>query len=580
MERQDDAHATEAFRRTRDHLLAHRDDLDAAVRGHAAVALPEHFNWAFDWFDTVASGDAGTALIVVDESSSETVSYAELATASSRTASWLRSLGIGPGDRVILMLDNRVELWELLLAGIRLGAVLVPCSTALGAEDLRDRIRRVGAAAAACDAAQVTKLDALAPDEARGLVRIAVAPGEAGCPAGWEDHRDARAAGEFRRERRTRADELLFLYFTSGTTSRPKIVAHTHSSYPAGHLSGMYWNGLRPGDRHLNLSAPGWAKHAWSSVFAPFAAEATVVALTPPAPTPELVLSALAEHRVDSFCAPPTVWRALVQEDLAAHRVALREATSAGEPLSAEIIARVRQAWRVRVREGYGQTETTAQIGIAPGVSAPEGSMGRTLPGYTIALLDPDSGEPGRYGEIAVAASPPPVGLAAGYLDDAGTATPLVQDGWYRTGDLAEADAEGNFFYLGRSDDVFKSASHLVSPFEVESALLGHPAVGQAAVVAFPDPQLTAVVKAFVALVAGATPDAATALDIARHAAAALPAHAAPRRIEFCALPLTATGKIRRAELRRRDAGREGNGPREGEFVVPAAAGEAAAITL
>jgi acetyl-CoA synthetase len=350
-------------------------------------------------------------------------------------------------------------------------------------------------------------------------------------------------------------------------------------SYPVGHLSGMYWNGLRPGDRHLNLSAAGWAKHAWSSLFAPFAAEATVVSLTATAPTAGVVLRTLAEQRIDSFCAPPTVWRRLVGEDLHAHDVALREATSAGEPLSPEIADCVHRAWGVAIREGYGQTETTAQIGVSPGATVPTGSMGKALPGYAVALLDPVTDQPGLTGEIAICTEPRPIGLAAAYLDDAGRGTALEQAGWYRTGDLAEMDADGNFFYLGRVDDVFKCAGHRVSPFEVESALLAHPFVAEAAVVAFPDDQLTAVAKAFIHLVAGVSGDEASATEISRHAAGLLGSHATPRRIEFCELPTTASGKIRRAELRRRDAARAGTGDAAGEFVVTSGPGNGT-ITL
>jgi acetyl-CoA synthetase len=565
---QNDVRATAAFRARRDHLLRHRTDLAAARRLPAAVERLTHFNWAFDWFDDVAARNDAIALIVVGESSKTSLSYAQLARESSRWAAWLQDIGVRAGDRVMLVLGNCPELWQIILAGIRLGAVLVPSSTELSPHDLAERMARVDAAAVICGAAQTAAVDSIGPRHRPGLLRIAVC-GEGSPPSGWLDARDrAGARGDFERTSWTRADELLFLYFTSGTTSRPKIVAHTHTSYPVGHLSGMYWNGLRPADRHLNVSAPGWAKHAWSSLFAPCAAEATIVALAAPAPAPGLVLRTLAEQRVDSFCAPPTVWRRLVLEDLERHPVAVREATSAGEPLAAEIIATVKRAWNVRVRDGYGQTETTAQVGVTPGSEAPPGSMGRALPGYPIALLDTDSGLPGRHGEIAVRAARRPVGLAAGYLDDGGRAIAPECDGWYRTGDLARADDDGFLYYLGRRDDVFKCGGHRVSPLEVERAVLSHPYVAEAAVTPFPDPTLTAVPKAFVRLVPRAPTDAATALDILRHAGELLAPHCAPRRIEFGELPATSTGKVRRAELRRRDADRDPAAVVDGEFVT------------
>jgi acetyl-CoA synthetase len=545
MELQNDARATAAYRQYRDHLLRHRDDLQAAREWSPERAAFEHFNWAFDWFDTVAHRSDEPALIVVDEDSCRTVGYLRLAEDSLRAASWLEALGIRAGDPIMLVLDNRPELWELTLACIRLGAVVVPCTTTIAPTELRERIDRLQPAALACDVAD--RIGAIPGD----LLRIAVG---SPLPPGWTDYGESYAVPPaFHRTRRTRGDEPLLIYFTSGTTSRPKRVTHTHSSYPVGHLSGMYWSGLRPGDRHLNLAAPGWAKHAWSNLFAPFAAEATVVALAPPAPHPRLALRTLGDHRIDSFCAPPTVWRQLVQHDLASHRVALREATSAGEPLNPEVASIVRRAWGVDIREGYGQTETTAQIGIPPGCAAPAGSMGRPLPGYTIRLLDPETGRAAAAGEIAIATQPRPIGLAAGIAH---------KSGWYRTGDLASVDSAGHLYFLGRRDDVFKSAGHRISPFEVESALLTHPSVVEAAVAAFADPLRATVAKAFVRLTANATPDRAVAMDIIRHAAAALPPHAVPRRIEFCArLPVTASGKIRRAELRRRPPGVD-------EFIV------------
>lgn len=578
---QNDVAATEAFRRLRDHLLAHRDDLDAARDWRAQAEDFRFFNWAFDWFDPVAACRSGTALLVIDDSGCTELTYPELALASSHLAARLQALGIGAGDRVVLFLDNSAALWEVLIAGIRLGAVLVPCSTAIGAAGLADRVHRSGAAGVICDVVHASQLDAIIGAQQRRLVRVAVPRDpDLTVPKGWANLRQPQSAeAVYRRTRRTRGEDELLVYFTSGTTSRPKMVAHTHTSYPVGHLSGMYWNGLRPGDRHLNLSAAGWAKHAWSSLFAPYAAEATVVSLTATAPTAGMVLRTLAEHRIDSFCAPPTVWRRLAREDLDAHDVALREATSAGEPLNPEIADYVHRAWGVVIREGYGQTETTAQIGVPPGATARAGSMGKALPGYAVALLDPQTDQPGLTGEIAISTNPRPLGLAAAYLDDAGHGTALEQAGWYRTGDLAEMDSDGNFSYLGRVDDVFKCAGHRVSPFEVESALLAHPFVAEAAVVAFPDDQLTAVPKAFIHLVTGISGDEASAIEISRHAAGLLGSHATPRRIEFCELPTTASGKIRRAELRRRDAARASTRGTAREFVV-SPAGSKGTISL
>src|SRR5438477_1074317 len=275
---------------------------------------------------------------------------------------------------------------------------------------------------------------------------------------------------------RTRADELLLLYFTSGTTARPKLVAHTQASYPIGHLSTMYWLGLKPGDVHLNLSSPGWAKHAWSSLFAPWNAAATVLAYHYERFDARALLGQLARCRVTSFCAPPTVWRMLIQQDLRASRVTLREAASAGEPLNPEVIARVREAWGITIRDGYGQTETTAQVGNSPGQPVKPGSMGRPLPGYRIVLLDA-AGRVSEEGEICIDLAQRPLGLMQGYLDDPARNASAMGDGYYHTGDVASRDADGYLTYVGRMDDVFKSSDYRVSPFELESVLIEHPAL-------------------------------------------------------------------------------------------------------
>ena len=264
-----------------------------------------------------------------------------------------------------------------------------------------------------------------------------------------------RRTGSWRRGRRGRPIPLL-LYFTSGTTSKPKLVLHSHQSYPVGHLTTMFWIGVMPGDVHLNISSPGWAKHAWSSVFAPWNAGATILILNQARFDARGLLRVLDLARVTTFCAPPTVWRMLVQEDLATHPVHLREAVAAGEPLNPEVIARVREAWGVGIRDGYGQTETTLQIANTPGQVVEAGSMGRPLPGYVVALLDPDGGE-AEEGEIALSLEPAPLGLMQGYLQEDGSVR-APEGAWYRTGDVAMRNADGTLTYVGRADDVFKSS--------------------------------------------------------------------------------------------------------------------------
>jgi acetyl-CoA synthetase len=390
-----------------------------------------------------------------------------------------------------------------------------------------------------------------------GWTAIAVGDGPDGGagqegPAGWHSYADAFGAREgFSPDGTTRATDPLLLYFTSGTTARPKLVEHTHVSYPAGHLSTMYWLGLRPGDMHLNISSPGWAKHAWSNVFAPWDAEAAVLVFGHQRFAAGALLRVLGEQDVTTFCAPPTVWRMLIQSDLTAARAhRLRECVSAGEPLNPEVIEQVSRAWGITVRDGYGQTETTAQIGNSPGQPVKPGSMGRPLPGYSVTLLDPITGGEAAEGEICLGLAPRPLGLMTGYRDDPALDAEAMRGGYYHTGDVASRDGDGYLTYIGRTDDVFKAADYRISPFELESVLIEHAAVAEAAVVPSPDPLRLAVPKAYVTLAQGAEPSAGTAFAILAYARQRLAPYQRVRRLEFAELPKTISGKIRRVELR------------------------------
>jgi acetyl-CoA synthetase len=532
---------TRQFIAARDRLLELREDQDSAQREFRWPQF-ETFNWACDYFDVIAAGNGKPALRVVDDASGdETLSFEQLSRRASQVANFFAAQGIVPGDRLLLMLGNVVPLWETMLAAIKLGAVIIPATTLLERDDLRDRLAR-GAVKAVVTAA------ALAPrfEELPGnYLRIAV--GEA---PGWTPYaRSHDSPGEFAPRAATRADDLLLLYFTSGTTARPKLVAHTQVSYPVGHLSTMYWVGLKPGDVHLNLSSPGWAKHAWSCFFAPWNAQACVLAYNYERFDARKLLEQLAHREVSTFCAPPTVWRMLIQQDLSVWRVSLREAVSAGEPLNPEVIERVRQAWGITIRDGFGQTETSAQVGNPPGQPVKPGSMGRALPGCPIVLVDPD-GRVGEEGEICIDLSRRPTGLMLGYLDDAERNAEAMREGYYHTGDVASRDADGYLTYVGRMDDVFKSSDYRISPFELESVLIEHAAVAEAAVVPSPDPLRFSVPKAFIVLASGHRPDAHTARSILEHVSARVSAFKRIRRIEFAPLPKTISGKIRRVELR------------------------------
>jgi acetyl-CoA synthetase len=425
---------------------------------------------------------------------------------------------------------------------------VIPATTLLAEADLRDRIDRGNARHVVVRSADAGKFDGVPGD----YTRIAV-----GEPVdGWLSYADAyKAPEEFAPDGPTQASDTLLLYFTSGTTARPKLVEHTHASYPVGHLSTMYWLGLRPGDVHLNLSSPGWAKHAWSNFFAPWLAEATVAIFNYERFDAAALLDVIATRGITTFCAPPTVWRMLIQADLGSVETNLREVVGAGEPLNPEIIERVQQAWGLALRDGYGQTETTAQIGNPPGQPLKPGSMGRPLPGYEVVLVDPATGEPGDEGEICLDLSRRPLGLMVGYRDDDQRTAEAMSGGYYHTGDVASRDADGYITYVGRTDDVFKASDYRISPFELESVLIEHEAVAEAAVVPFPDPLRLAIPKAYIVLAAGWAPDRDTALAILRHSREHLAPYKRIRRIEFAELPKTISGKIRRVELRERGDG-------------------------
>ena len=564
------ADAYTQFRDARDFLLETRTDYDRAVNAYVPPRPPD-FNWAVDWFDRIAADtttSARVALKLVEaDGTSRSVTYAEMSARSSQCASWLSSLGAVKGDRLLLMLGNQVELWETLLGCIKLGVVMIPATTLLTDADLFDRISRGHVRHVIAASADAAKFDDVTGD----YTRIAV-----GEPVpGWTAYSESflaptqPAATGFAAPDPAGGDDTLLLYFTSGTTAEPKLVEHTHLSYPVGHLSTMYWIGLQPGDVHLNVSSPGWAKHAWSSVFAPWNAEATILVVNQPRFDAAALLESMAQERVTTFCAPPTVYRMLIQQDLAPwrERLSLREMVGAGEPLNPEVIQQVQNGLGVTIRDGFGQTETTAQVGNSPGQEVVPGSMGRTLPGYDVVLLDPATGEvraaDGQEGELCLrltGAHGRPVGLMVGYHGDAEKTAESMRDGAYHTGDSASRDARGYLTYVGRADDVFKASDYRISPFELESVLIEHPAVAEAAVVPSPDPTRLAVPKAYVVLTPGYSPTPETAESILAYARTHLAPYKRVRRIEFAELPKTISGKIRRVELRGREDTAHGAG--------------------
>ena len=542
------------YRAARDLLLRLREDRDGALERFQWPDVGETFNWAVDWFDEIARGNHRPALVIAAADGSRVQrTFDELATRSDQLAAWLRERGVGRGSVVMLMLGNEAPLWESMLAIMKLGAVTLPTTTALGPADLVDRIERGGVSHVICGEGDVAKFAAVPGDFAR--IRVAAAGRTDGDEApGWHAYADAfaRPAAPTPHPGTAPNDPLLY-YFTSGTTSLPKLVEHTQTSYPVGHLSTMYWLGLRPGDVHLTISSPGWAKHAWGCFFAPWIAEATVFVYDAPRFEAHSLMDALRRERVTTFCAPPTVWRMLIQADLSGGPGSLREAISAGEPLNPEVIGRVRDSWGLTIRDGYGQTEMTAIVANPPSAPVRDGSMGRALPGCPVVLVDPLTGALGDEGEICLDLAAPHPMLMAGYVGSPEQNARATEGGYFHTGDVATRDADGYITYIGRTDDVFKASDYKISPFELESVLIEHPAVVEAAIVPAPDPVRLAVPKAYVTLAEGYEACDEVALQILRFARGRLAPFQRIRRIEFREMPKTISGKIRRVELRMRE---------------------------
>ena len=552
--------SVENFRAARDFLFRHRTDYTTAYAKFRWPVLGE-FNWALDWFDGVLATEAESrdraALRFIDsEGGDVSYSFATMSARSNQVATDLHARGVRRGDRMLLVFGNVVSLWDTMLAAMKLGAVVIPATPLLVGNELEDRLVRGRVRFIVADAGQTAKFDGLAAANALGRISAE------GATPGWHDLNDAFSGSypaNFQPDTATNPDDLLLLYFTSGTTAKPKLVMHSHRSYPVGALSTMYWLGLQPGDLHLNISSPGWAKHAWSSFFAPWCAGATILLLNQPRFDAQRLLSVVSEKGVMTMCAPPTVWRMVIQEDMAQWKTGLRELCSAGEPLNPEVIESVQRAWGLTIRDGFGQTETTAQIANPPGQPLKIGSMGRPLPGYRHLLLDVDGNE-AEEGEICLPLDDSkPAALMLGYEVEG--APPRLGDRAYHTGDIASRDAEGYLTFVGRADDVFKSSDYRISPFELESILLEHPAVAEAAVVPTPDAIRLSMPKAFVILAAGIPADRATAAAIFAHSRARLAPYKRIRRLALVTdLPKTVSGKIRRAELRK---GEESGAPQE-----------------
>ena len=532
-------------------------DYETACR-EFVVEVPTRFNPVLNIVERWAAQEPeALAVLSIDASGAVLAeqSTADLARESRRAARALLAAGVVKGDRVFVMLPRVPAWYAAVLGAVRIGAIPMPAPNLLTSRDIAYRVAAAGASAVVTGVEGAAKLGEL------GGVTQRWCWSDGGlAPDGWQDWEgalDAAGDGETPADP-TSSDDPMFVYFTSGTVSQPKMVLHTQSSYSLGHVTtARFWQDLRAGDRHWTVSDTGWAKAAWGGLFGQWHERATVVQVALGKPDADSILSILAEHAITTFCAPPTLYRLLVQADLGRYDLsALRHCTSAGEPLNPEII----RAWAagtggLTVYDGYGQTETTNVVANYRGVPVRPGSMGLPTPGYVVDVRD-DDGEPVEVGAVAnvvVRADPPPVGLFAGYYRDEAATRHVHRNGWYFTGDKAARDADGYFWFEGRADDVITSSAYRIGPFEVESALLEHPAVVEAAVVGKADPERTEVVAAFVILATGHAPSEALARELQNHVKATTAPYKYPRLIRFVPeLPKTVSGKIRRSELKAR----------------------------
>jgi acetyl-CoA synthetase/medium-chain acyl-CoA synthetase len=511
-------------------------------------AVPEDFNFGA-LIDAWATDRSRIALYWEDEAGSTArLTFWDLKQSSNRMMNALGGLGVARGDAVMVMLP-RVPAWQTAIVGaLKLGALVIPCTASLRAKDILYRARHSGAKAIVTTVEQVPEVEAAGVDVP---VRIALG----GAPAGWHelDALLARASSGGV-PARTRSDEPALCYYTSGTTKDPKAVLHAHR-YPFAHrYTGEYWLDLARTDLHWTTSDTGWAKAAYGVLFGPWMNGVPVFMFNGRF-DPEHELHLLAKYEVSVFCAPPTEYRLLVKQDLRRRSLPrLRHCTGAGEPLNPEVIHAWHDALGLLIHDGYGQTETILLAANLPGLPIRPGSMGKPFPGHDLRVIDEAGKEvpSGEVGDLALRGSPPSLFLE--YWKDAEETAACRRGEWYLTGDRARRDEDGYLWFVGRTDDVIISAGYRIGPFEVESALLEHPAVVESAVVASPDPVRGEIVKAFVVLRPGHQAGADLVVALQEHVKRVTAPYKYPRAIEFVeSLPKTVSGKIRRVELRERE---------------------------
>ncbi len=531
------------------------------------VHIPENFNFAFDVADELALGSPEKiALIWCDDQGNEaTFTFAQLKYYSDKAASFFRSIGIKKGDPVMLVLKRRYEFWFCLLALHKLGAICIPATHLLTAKDI---VYRCNAAdikmVVAVSDADVLEHVELALEKSSTLKHKAVVGGER---SGWLsfDREMEKASEKFARPAGTEAtsnSDISLIYFTSGTTGMPKMVQHDFA-YPLGHvLTANSWQNVQENGIHFTVADTGWAKAVWGKIYGQWLGGAAVFVYDYEKFSAANLLEIISRYGITTFCAPPTIYRFLIKEDLAKYDLSrLKYCVIAGEPLNPEIYNQFLKATGIRLMEGYGQTECTLAIATYPWMEPKPGSMGKPSPAYDMDVINEGkrSCEVGEEGQIVIRTDRRvPIGMFRGYYRDEQLTKKVWNDGIYYTGDMAWRDEDGYYWFVGRSDDVIKSSGYRIGPFEVESALLEHPAVLECAITAVPDEIRGQIVKASVVLTKGYSPGCDLVEELQEHVRELTAPYKYPRIIEFVTdLPKTISGKIRRVEIRDKDKGSE-----------------------
>jgi medium-chain acyl-CoA synthetase len=519
--------------------------------------VPDYFNFARDVFDKWAEDPQKLAMWWINDHGSERkITFQDFKERSCRVANILRENGVQKGDIVLLIMPRLVEWWETNLACIRSGAVVAPGTTMLTAKDIKYRLKLSEASCIVCDQAIADKVDEVRADFTNLRTLIVVGDKR----DGWLNYEAAAASASSDYEvENTKSDDPCILYFTSGTTGMPKMTLHTHASYPIGHIiTGKYWHDLGPEDIDWTLTDTGWAKAAWGSLFNSWNQGATIFVHHTQGFDPKRSLEILSTYPITVLCAPPTAYRMFILEDLSRYKLAaVRHCVSAGEPLNPEVIETWQRAFHKQIREGYGQTESVCLVGTFPPLQVKPGSMGKPSPGFQVGVVGEDGNElpAGREGDLAVKVKPQrPVGLFKEYWKDPDRTHSVYRGDWYITGDRAMKDEDGYFWFVGRADDVILASGYRIGPFEVESALIEHPAVAESAVVSSPDEVRGEVVKAFVVLAPGYKASDELVKELQDHVKKVTAPYKYPRKVQFVdSLPKTISGKIRRIELRDRE---------------------------